>query len=613
MKNDPAQAAFTSRFIIRALDRSKHIDYGIAFAVGAWPILYAYFIGAHRTIGGAHRSIGEYVGYWDSPNWLSLAILLPLLLFGFRFVLARIVPVGTPWPPPLLPPIVDLLREESAKARVYEALRRRVVSRWNVVVPLAVAVLVHIVDALALYFGISSTGLSWANMYKDKVTTGIGWAENMVLLLSAGIAQFSVVFLGMLSIAIFFQHNFFFLGNIYQRRWVPVGEEARFFQINPKDVNRCFGFRIANVAFNAQVWALMVAGAAMFLSRYASSIGRAGQVTELLHWPPTLPELSFPLPSQWAMSLSWLVALAVVAMPAMVKLLPRIPGRGAERVELSISNYLHEFFSNEAWPKDKTGRDESDLLVAARFAWNSFWPTGDNRAGVLFFFAYWIFFVTLLPAPLDNSVALVISLVFFAVLAYLARLGTFAALRHSLRYVDELLVAKGVEVEQQLESADPRSDRIRDLGVFISYRRRDSAPYARSLHERLLDEFRPERIFIDIADIAPGENFVHRIDRALDAVDAVIVLIGEKWLTVADDQSRPRIEDPADMVHVEIATALRRNKRVFPVLVGGAKMPAGSELPSPLKGLAQLNAIEITDTRWAYDVGCLIDAVKARS
>jgi hypothetical protein len=132
------------------------------------------------------------------------------------------------------------------------------------------------------------------------------------------------------------------------------------------------------------------------------------------------------------------------------------------------------------------------------------------------------------------------------------------------------------------------------------------------LHERLLDEFRPERIFMDIADIAPGENFARRIDRALDAVDAVIVLIGENWLTAADGQSRPRIEDPADMVHVEIATALRQNKRVLPALVGGAKMPAGSELPTPLKGLAQLNAIELTDTRWAYDVGRLIDAVKAR-
>jgi hypothetical protein len=46
------------------------------------------------------------------------------------------------------------------------------------------------------------------------------------------------------------------------------------------------------------------------------------------------------------------------------------------------------------------------------------------------------------------------------------------------------------------------------------------------------------------------------------------------------------------------------------VTVGGAKMPAASALPGPLKGLAQLNAVEISDTRWAYDVGRLIEAVK---
>jgi TIR domain len=598
MNSDPARAAPPSRFIIRALDRNKTVDYGFAFAVGAWPMLLAWLIGAHWTI-------HEYVGYWNSPNWWSLAILLPLLLFAFRFLTARIVPVGPSWPPAIQPPIVELVQEESAKQAVYEGLRRRVLSRWNVAVPLTVTFIVHILDApyvLAPYFGTGNADPSWASMFK---VTDISVVQNLLLLAFAEIAQFSAVFLGLLTIVLFIRHNLFFLRNVYQRRWVPAGEEARFFQINPKDVNRCFGFRIANVAFNAQVRALMIAGAAMFLSRYAHSSGSAGQQTG---W---VPVLSFPLPSQWLMSLSWLVALAVVALPALVKLLPRLPSRGAERVELSISNYLYEFFPDAAWPKDKTGRDESYQLVAARFAQNSFWPTGDNRAAVLFFFAYWIFLVTLLPPPLNKPAALIIGLAFFAVLAYLARLATFAAFKLSLRYVDELLVAKRVEVEQRLDGADPRSDRTRDIGVFISYRRRDSAPYARSLHERLLDDFRPERIFMDVTDIAPGDNFVQRIDRALDSVDAVIVLIGEQWLTASDGQSRPRIEDPADMVHIEIAAALRRGKRVFPVTVGAAKMPGAQQLPGPLKALAQLNAVEISDTRWDYDVGRLIDALKS--
>ncbi len=599
-------SAFAPSWLVaRALDQSKHVDYGLAFAVGAWPFLLAYLIGAHRTI-------GDYVGYWDG-HWWSLAILFPALLFAFRFLMARVVPVGSPWPALVHPPIVDLVREESARQGVYEALRRRTLSNWNVVIPLVVTLIVHLLDApivFAPYFAADYVDHSWASMF--KVNPEIGAGSNLLLLLSAGVVQFGIIFLGILAMVLFFRHNLFFVGNIYQRRWVPAGEEARFFQINLKDVNRCFGFRIANVAFNAQVRALMIAGAAMFVSRYGMLISSAGTQPEFLGWPPAAPEFSelFPLPSQWLMALSWLVALAVVALPAVVKLLPRIPGSGAGRVELSISNYLHEFFPDEAWPKDRNGRDESHQTVAACFAQNSFWPTGDNRAGVLFFFAFWIFFVTLLPVPLNNLVSVAVTLALFAGLAYLARLATFAALRLALRYVDELLVSKGSELDQTLDHFDPQSDRSRDVSVFISYRRHDSAPYARSLHERLIGSFRSERIFMDIADIDPGDNFARRIDQALDVVDAVIVLIGDRWLSVTKDGGRPRIEDPEDLVHLEIATALGRGKRLFPVLVGGAKMPAAIELPDPLKGLAELNAIELSDTRWDYDVGRLIDTLK---
>ncbi len=609
MNSDRPQdrAVAPSWVVVRMLDTNKHLDYAVLFAAGAWPILLAKLVGAHRTIDG-------YVGYWDS-HWWSLAIVLPSLLFAFRMLMARIVPVGSAWPAPVHPPIVDLVEEDSARQTVYQGLRRQVLAKRNVAIPLVVTLVVHLLDAptlLAPYLGYPSEMQDWTSMF--EVTPKVDRDWNLLLVFSAGVVQFAIVFLGLTAIVLCFRHNHYFLRNVYQRRWVPAGEEARFFQLNLKDVNRCFGFRIANVAFNAQVWALMIAGAAIFLSRYGVLIVSAGSHPDFFNWPPTMPgfEELFPLPSQWLMAISWLVALLVIALPATVKLLPRVPTHGAERVELSISNYLHEFFSNEAWPKDRNGRDESLQLVAARFAQNAFWPTGDNRAGVLFFFAYWIFFVTLLPVPLNSLGAVLVILVASSVLAYLARLATFALLRTLLRYVDELLVGTAGEIERTLDHVDPHCDRSRDVSVFISYRRRDSAPYARSLHERLLDSFRADHIFMDIADIDPGENFVRRIDRALTAVDVVIVMIGDRWLSVTGDGARPRIEDPADFVHLEIATALGQGKRVLPVLVGGARMPAADQLPGPLRGLAQLNAVELSDTRWDYDVGRLIDALKGR-
>lgn len=187
MNSDRAHdAAFAaSRFIIRMLDRSRKLDYGVAFAMGAWPVLFAYLIGAHRTI-------GRHLGYWDSPNWWSLAVLLPALLFAFRYLMARIMPVGSPWPPLVRPPIVDLVRDEAARQVVYEALRRRVLSTWNVAVPLAVTLIVHALDApnwLASYLGTGSTLPSWATMF--EVNAQISVIENLLLVVSAGIAHSS--------------------------------------------------------------------------------------------------------------------------------------------------------------------------------------------------------------------------------------------------------------------------------------------------------------------------------------------------------------------------------------------------------------------------------------
>ncbi len=592
-------------FITRLLDQRKYVDYVFTFAVGAWPILLSYWIGAHRTNGG-------YLGYWDS-HWWTLAILFPALLLAFRFFMFKVIPVGSPWPSAFHPPIVDLIRDEAAKQTVYEALRQRVLSKWNLMISFVLTLIVHLADApfwLAPYLGGEAVDLSWGSMF--MVDPAIGKAENLLLIFFALLAQFGIVFLGILAIMLYFRHNLFFVRNVYQRRWAPVGEAARFFQINPKDVNRCFGFRIANVAFNTQVRALMIAGAAMFVSRYGVLIIASSEQPNFLSWPPAAPEFGelFPVPSQWLMALFWLVALAVVALPGVIKLLPRVPSRGGERIELSVSNYLHEFFTDEGWPQDRNGRDESNQMVAALFARNSFWPTGDNRAGVLFFFAFWIFFTMLLPVPINNLVSVVMALVLFAGLAYLARFATFGLLRLSLRYVDDMLVNTGGELTLALDDVDPQSDRSRDISVFISYRRRDSAPYARSLHERLVIDFRRERVFMDITGIDPGENFVRRIEQALDSVDAVIVLIGDRWLTLRNEDGQARIDDPADFVHIEIATALTRGKRVYPVLVGGASMPTAEDLPEPLKGLSELNAVELSDTRWDYDTGRLIDTLK---
>ena len=61
--------------------------------------------------------------------------------------------------------------------------------------------------------------------------------------------------------------------------------------------------------------------------------------------------------------------------------------------------------------------------------------------------------------------------------------------------------------------------------IFISYRRDDSAPYAGRLYDRLSAHFGKGQVFMDIDQIAPGEDFVEVINRKVGACSIVIVLI----------------------------------------------------------------------------------------
>jgi hypothetical protein len=73
-------------------------------------------------------------------------------------------------------------------------------------------------------------------------------------------------------------------------------------------------------------------------------------------------------------------------------------------------------------------------------------------------------------------------------------------------------------------------------------------------------------VFRDIESIEDGADFGNVIEESLQTADAVIVLIGPDWLTLQDDNSQRRIDDPEDWVAQEIAVAMRLKKPVFPCL-----------------------------------------------
>lgn len=138
--------------------------------------------------------------------------------------------------------------------------------------------------------------------------------------------------------------------------------------------------------------------------------------------------------------------------------------------------------------------------------------------------------------------------------------------------------------------------------IFINYRRDDSAGYAGRLSDSLGAYFGPERIFRDVSGIDYGADFEQAIDSKLEESGAVVVVIGDHWLSAKDAAGRRRLDDPQDYVIREISVALRNGVAVVPVLIGNASMPRGEELPEDLKDLAKRNAITVSDERWNFDV-----------
>lgn len=147
--------------------------------------------------------------------------------------------------------------------------------------------------------------------------------------------------------------------------------------------------------------------------------------------------------------------------------------------------------------------------------------------------------------------------------------------------------------------------------VFISYRRDDASANAGRLFDWLKHQLGNHHVFLDTSRIALGDDFEVVLRDCLDAADVVLVLIGPQWVDIANQQGR-RIDQPDDYVRREVAAALDSDKRIIPVLVGGAEMPGEDDLPAPLKPLSRRNGMVLRDAGFEQDFDQLLNAILGR-
>jgi TIR domain len=144
--------------------------------------------------------------------------------------------------------------------------------------------------------------------------------------------------------------------------------------------------------------------------------------------------------------------------------------------------------------------------------------------------------------------------------------------------------------------------------IFISYRRDDSSAWAGRLSDHLVTNFPRSQVFMDVGNLDPGVDFVEAIETSVSRCEVLIAVIGKRWLV--DEEGKHRLDNRDDFVRLEIATALKRNISVIPVLVDGALMPRSTEIPDDLKPLVRRNALEVSHDRFLFDSGRLTNTIK---
>lgn len=132
------------------------------------------------------------------------------------------------------------------------------------------------------------------------------------------------------------------------------------------------------------------------------------------------------------------------------------------------------------------------------------------------------------------------------------------------------------------------------MRIVLSYRRLDAGAIAGRIFDKLAKHYGETNVFMDIDSIPFGVDFREHIRKELDKCDVLLAIIGPHW---AGDRKHARINSEADLVRIEIETALQRKIPVVPILVDETAMPEPESLPESLRPLTFRNAAPVDSGR----------------
>ena len=137
--------------------------------------------------------------------------------------------------------------------------------------------------------------------------------------------------------------------------------------------------------------------------------------------------------------------------------------------------------------------------------------------------------------------------------------------------------------------------------LYLSYQRTDTtSSVAERLGEGLADT-------CDVLLDMEWSGSDHRSIKVLDDVDALVVVVGPRWLELLEEDPRfvPSGEEAARLV-----AALDRKLPIVIVLVDGARLPGPDQLPADLRPLVECEGRTLAEETFADDVAELTDLLR---
>lgn len=147
--------------------------------------------------------------------------------------------------------------------------------------------------------------------------------------------------------------------------------------------------------------------------------------------------------------------------------------------------------------------------------------------------------------------------------------------------------------------------------IFVSYRRADSKVWSDRIADELKAYFGSQAVFQDVEGIPPGVDFRQHLYAQLDQCQVLLLVIGPGWLTIKDEYENLRLDQPGDIVRLEIEVAMQRKIPIIPLLIDNATMPSSEKLPKSIQELAFQNVLLIRgNPDFRHDMKRLVEAVK---